>query len=87
MTVHRTVRDAAFDVFRRRGLTTLFGNPGSTEVPFLAGLPEDLRFVLALHEGSVVGLATGFAIGRGADGSAYGSGLRIAATLTLLNSK
>jgi benzoylformate decarboxylase len=59
-----TVRDATFDVFRRRGLTTLFANPGSTEVPFLAGLPDDLRFVLALHEGSVVGMATGFAIGR-----------------------
>jgi len=61
----RTVRDAAFDVFRRRGLTTLFSNPGSTEVPFLAGLPDDLKFVLALHEGSVVSMATGFAIGRG----------------------
>jgi benzoylformate decarboxylase len=35
-------------------------------VPFLAGLPDDVRFVLALHEGSVVGLATGYAIGRGA---------------------
>ncbi len=61
----RSVRDATFDVFRRRGLTTLFSNPGSTEVPFLAGLPDDLRFVLALHEGSVVALATGFALGRG----------------------
>jgi benzoylformate decarboxylase len=61
----RTVREATFEVFRRRGLTTLFANPGSTEVPFLAGLPEDLRFVLALHEGSVIGLATGWAIGRG----------------------
>src|SRR5205807_4291576 len=62
---HRTVRDAAFDVFRRRRLTTLFSNPGSTEVPFLAGLPDDLRFVLALHENAVVALATGYAIGRG----------------------
>jgi benzoylformate decarboxylase len=60
-----TVRDAAYDVFRRRGLTTMFANPGSTEVPFLAGMPEDIRFVLGLHEGSVVGLATGYAIGRG----------------------
>lgn len=59
-----TVRDATFDVLRKRGLTTIFGNPGSTEVPFLAGLPEDLRFVLALHEASVVGLATGWAIAR-----------------------
>src|SRR4051794_10477359 len=59
-----TVRDATFDVLRRLGLTTIFSNPGSTEVPFLAGLPEDLEFVLALHEASVVGLATGWALGR-----------------------
>jgi benzoylformate decarboxylase len=62
--VTQTVREATFDVFRRRELTTLFSNPGSTEVPFLTGLPEDLRFVLGLHEGSVLALATGFAIGR-----------------------
>src|SRR6185503_17004449 len=39
-------------------------NPGSTEVPFLAGLPDDLEFVLALHEAAVGGLATGWALGR-----------------------
>lgn len=61
-----TVRDAVFDVFRRRGLATVFSNPGSTEVPFLVDFPDDLRFVLGLHEGSVVGMATGYAIGRGA---------------------
>jgi benzoylformate decarboxylase len=61
----RTVRDATFEVFRRRGLTTMFANPGSTEVPFLAGLPDDIRFVLGLHETAVVGLATGLAIGSG----------------------
>ena len=60
-----TVREAAFDVLRSRSLTTIFGNPGSTEVPLLTDLPDDLRFVLALHEGSVVGMATGWAIGRG----------------------
>jgi benzoylformate decarboxylase len=61
----RTVRDATFDGLRNRGLTTIFGNPGSTEVPFLAGFPDDLRFVLGLHEASVIGLATGWALGRG----------------------
>ncbi|MEV4468737.1 thiamine pyrophosphate-dependent enzyme [Nonomuraea sp. NPDC049504] len=61
-----TVKDAVFDVLRRHGLTTLFCNPGSTEVALLTGLPDDLRFVLALHEGSVVGMATGWAIGRDA---------------------
>ncbi|GAB3361561.1 thiamine pyrophosphate-dependent enzyme [Modestobacter lapidis] len=58
----RTVRDATLEVFRRLDLTTIFANPGSTEVAFLAGLPDDFRFVLALHEGSVVGVATGWAI-------------------------
>jgi benzoylformate decarboxylase len=60
-----TVRDATFDVLRRLGLTTIFANPGSTEITLLGDLPDDLRFVLALHEGSVVGLATGHAIATG----------------------
>jgi len=59
-----TVRDATFDVMRRFGLTTIFGNPGSTEIPFLTDLPADIRFVLGLHEGAVVGMATGYAIAR-----------------------
>ena len=59
------VRDATFDVFRSRGLTSLFANPGSTEIRLLADLPDDLRFVLGLHESSVVGMATGYAIARG----------------------
>ncbi|WP_247196952.1 thiamine pyrophosphate-dependent enzyme [Streptomyces sp. GESEQ-35] len=63
-TVNRTVREAAFDVLRLHGLTTLFSNPGSTEVSFLTDLPGDLEFVLALHEGSVVGAATGWALAR-----------------------
>lgn len=60
-----TVREAVFAVMREHGLTTIFANPGSTEVPMLADFPSDLDFVLALHEGSVVGMATGWAIGSG----------------------
>src|SRR5262249_34026544 len=63
-----TVRDAVVEVLRERRLTAVFGNPGSTEVPFLAGLPDDLEFVLALHEASVVGVATGWAIARAEPG-------------------
>jgi benzoylformate decarboxylase len=59
------VRDRAFEVMRQHGLTTVFANPGSTEIPFLGGLPEDMPFVLGLHEGSVVGVASGWAIARG----------------------
>jgi len=60
-----TVRDAALEVMRRHGLTTIFGNPGSTEIAFLTDLPSDIRFVLGLHEGSVVGMASGYALARG----------------------
>jgi benzoylformate decarboxylase len=60
-----TVRDATFDVLRQFGLTSLFANPGSTEISLLSDLPSDLRFVLGLHESAVVGMATGFALGRG----------------------
>lgn len=60
-----TVRDASFEVMRAEGMTTIFSNPGSTEIPFLTDLPEDLKFVLALHESSVVGIATGHALASG----------------------
>ncbi|WP_327108912.1 thiamine pyrophosphate-dependent enzyme [Nonomuraea glycinis] len=61
-----TVRDATFEVLRHTGMTTIFCNPGSTEISLLTGLPDDLDFVLALHEGSVIGMATGWAIGHDA---------------------
>ncbi|MGH3246992.1 MAG: thiamine pyrophosphate-dependent enzyme [Trebonia sp.] len=60
-----TVREAVFQVLRRFGMRTIFANPGSTEISFLTGLPDDFEFRLALHEGSVVGLATGWAIAAG----------------------
>ena len=63
--VGKTVREATFDVFRQFGLTTIFANPGSTEISFLTGLPDDLEFVLALHESAVVGIATGYATASG----------------------
>src|ERR1700732_129413 len=56
-----TVREAAFELFRRRGLTTIFGNPGSTELPMLGPFPEDFRYVLGLQEAVAVGMADGFA--------------------------
>ena len=45
----QSVREAAFEVMRHRGMTTIFANPGSTEITFLVDLPDDLRFVIALH--------------------------------------
>ncbi len=60
-----TVRDASFDLFRAQGMTTIFGNPGSTELPMLADFPDDFRFVLGLQEAVVVGMADGFAQASG----------------------
>jgi benzoylformate decarboxylase len=60
-----TVRDATFAVLRRHGMTRIFGNPGSTEIPFLTDLPADLEYVLGLHEGAVVGIASGHALATG----------------------
>ena len=60
-----TVRDETFAVMRRLGLTRIFGNPGSTEIAFLADLPDGFDFVLGLHEGAVVGMASGYALGTG----------------------
>src|SRR5277367_2638752 len=44
-------------------MTVIFGNPGSTELPFLRDMPEDFRYVLALHERSAAGMGLGYALG------------------------
>lgn len=60
-----TVREAVIDLLRHFGMTTVFGNPGSTELPFLKDFPEDFRYVLGLQEASVLGMAEGYARGTG----------------------
>ncbi|MGW0084635.1 benzoylformate decarboxylase [Streptomyces sp. NPDC003393] len=60
-----SVRHVSHELLRRQGLTTVFGNPGSNELPFLAGLPDGFRYVLGLHEGAVVGMADGYAQATG----------------------
>src|SRR5919112_687368 len=60
-----TVREVTFDLLRGLGMTTVFGNPGSTELPFLRDFPEDFRYVLALQEASALGMADGYAQGTG----------------------
>ncbi|MGC5703058.1 benzoylformate decarboxylase [Pseudomonas sp. NFXW11] len=60
-----TVHSACYAILRQQGLTTVFGNPGSNELPFLQGFPDDFRYILGLHEGAVVGMADGFALASG----------------------
>jgi benzoylformate decarboxylase len=59
------VREASFELFRARGMTTMFGNPGSTELPMLREFPDDFTYVLGLQEAVVVGMADGYSQASG----------------------
>ncbi|WP_369721213.1 benzoylformate decarboxylase [Bradyrhizobium sp. LLZ17] len=56
-----TVKQATLDLLRSFGIRRVFGNPGSTELPFLSDWPDDIDYVLALQEASAVGMADGYA--------------------------
>ncbi len=60
-----TVHDLAYKVMRRHGVNMVFGNPGSNELPFLKNFPSDFQYFLALHEGTAVGMADGYAQATG----------------------
>lgn len=60
-----TVRDVTIALLRDLGMTTVFGNPGSTELPMFRDFPQDFRYVMGLQESVVLGMADGFAQGTG----------------------
>jgi benzoylformate decarboxylase len=60
-TTPLTVKQATFELLRAFGIRKVFGNPGSTELPFLSDWPGDIDYVLGLQEASVVGMADGYA--------------------------
>ena len=87
-----SVRDATYDLLRAYGMTTIFGNLGSTEQPFLQNFPSDFQYVLALQETSAVAMADAFAqVRRGAVlvnlHSAAGLGNAMGALLTAYQNK
>ncbi|WP_257801212.1 benzoylformate decarboxylase [Aquincola sp. J276] len=60
-----TVRTAVLHLLRSFGMTSIFGNPGSTELPMFRDFPPDFRYVLGLQEAVVVGMADGYAQATG----------------------
>lgn len=60
-----TVREVTYQVLRDLGMNLIFGNPGSTELPFLRDMPPDFQYVLGLHERTAIGMALGYAMARG----------------------
>lgn len=65
MTDVKNVHEVTYELLRKLGLTTVFGNPGSTEQSFLRDFPDDFTYVLALQEASVLTIADGFAQATG----------------------
>lgn len=57
-----TVREVTYDLLRKLDMRVIFGNPGSTELPFLRDMPTDFRYVLGLHERTAAGMALGYAL-------------------------
>jgi benzoylformate decarboxylase len=60
-----TVRDVTYEILRTRGLTTIFGNPGSNELVFLDGMLPDFTYVLGLLEDAVLSMADGYSLASG----------------------
>jgi len=56
-----TVREATFALLRSFGMTSIFGNPGSTELLLFRDMPPDFRYVLGLQESVVLAMADGYA--------------------------
>ncbi|GBF76586.1 hypothetical protein PA598K_05064 [Paenibacillus sp. 598K] len=56
-------RDLLFQLLRHYDVPYLFGNPGTSELPFIDGVPkhEGFEYITALHEANAVGMAMGYA--------------------------
>src|ERR1700730_18116449 len=61
----KTVHQVAYELLRTHGMTTVFGNPGSNELPFLSQIPSDSPYTLVFHEGFVLGMPDGYAQATG----------------------
>ena len=62
-----TGRSAFLALLKDEGITHLFGNPGTTELPIMHALKEhpDLTYVLGLQESVVVAMADGYSRASG----------------------
>lgn len=62
-----TGRAAFLELLIQEGVTHLFGNPGTTELPLMEVVPQypQLKYVLGLQESVVLGMADGFARATG----------------------
>lgn len=66
----RRASDVLLDILRDEGISHIFGNPGSTEMPLMDALVDapDITYVLGLQEATAVGMADGWALTSGKTG-------------------
>ncbi|NKB33237.1 MAG: thiamine pyrophosphate-binding protein [Pseudomonadales bacterium] len=66
-TKNLTGKSAFLSLLQQEGVTHLFGNPGTTELPIMDALPDhpELQYVLGLQEATVVAMADGFSRASG----------------------
>ncbi|HEY0331025.1 MAG TPA: thiamine pyrophosphate-binding protein [Rhodopseudomonas sp.] len=66
----RRASDILLDILRDEGISHVFGNPGSTEMPLMDALVDapDIQYVLGLQEATAVGMADGWALTSGKTG-------------------
>ena len=66
----RRASDVLLEILRDEGVTHVFGNPGSTEMPLMDALVDanDITYVLGLQEATAVGMADGWALKSGKTG-------------------
>ncbi len=60
-----TVHEMTYRILKKNGITKVFGNPGSNELPFLKNFPNDFEYILGLQEGVVLGIADGYSQATG----------------------
>ena len=62
-----TGRSAFLKILKDEGVTHLFGNPGTTELPIMHALKDfpEIKYILGLQESIVVAMADGYSRATG----------------------
>jgi benzoylformate decarboxylase len=60
-------KQAFLQILKQEGVSIMFGNPGTTELPLMDGLAREpgIRYILALQEATAVSIADGYAQASG----------------------
>lgn len=60
-------KQALIEILRQEGVTTIFGNPGTTESPLIDALRDapDINYIVSLQEASTLAMADGYARATG----------------------